>query len=78
MGINDIDGRAMGVGAVDYDDDGFTDIYVANDHTMNYLWHNNGGKGFTDMGNLPEQLSARPENPLSAWQSILPIIMVTD
>jgi len=50
MGIIDIDGRAMGVGAADYDDDGFVDIYVANDHTLNYLWHNNGGKGFTDRG----------------------------
>jgi hypothetical protein len=50
MGITDRDGRAMGVGAIDYDDDGFVDIYVANDHSMNYLWHNNGGKGFTDMG----------------------------
>lgn len=50
MGITDVDGRAMGVGAADYDDDGFVDIYVANDHTMNYLWHNNGGKSFTDMG----------------------------
>ncbi|MFN8255876.1 MAG: CRTAC1 family protein [Bacteroidales bacterium] len=50
MGINDIDGRAMGSGAIDYDDDGFVDIYVANDHSLNYLWHNNAGKGFTDMG----------------------------
>ena len=50
MGIIDVDGRAMGVGAADYDDDGFVDIYVANDHSMNYLWHNNGGKGFTDVG----------------------------
>jgi hypothetical protein len=50
MGIIDLDGRAMGVGAADYDDDGFVDIYVANDHSMNYLWHNNGGKSFTDMG----------------------------
>jgi hypothetical protein len=50
MGITDLDGRAMGVGAADYDEDGFVDIYVANDHSMNYLWHNNGGKGFTDMG----------------------------
>jgi enediyne biosynthesis protein E4 len=50
MGIKDLDGRAMGVGAADYDDDGFVDIYVANDHSMNYLWHNNGGKSFTDMG----------------------------
>jgi hypothetical protein len=50
MGIKDVDGRAMGVGAADIDDDGFVDIYVANDHSMNYLWHNNGGKGFTDIG----------------------------
>ena len=50
MGIIDIDGRAMGVGAADYDDDGFMDIYVANDHTVNYLWHNDEGNGFTDRG----------------------------
>ena len=52
MGIVDIDGRAMGVGAADYDDDGFVDIYVANDHTVNYLWHNDQGQGFTDKGTL--------------------------
>ena len=38
--------------AVDYDDDGFMDIYVANDHTLNYLWHNDGGKKFTDRGTM--------------------------
>jgi enediyne biosynthesis protein E4 len=52
MGITDIDGRAMGVGSIDYDDDGFQDIYVANDHTLNYLWHNDAGKGFTDRGTM--------------------------
>jgi hypothetical protein len=52
MGIVDTDGRAMGVGAADYDNDGFTDIYVANDHTVNYLWHNEGGKKFTDRGTM--------------------------
>ena len=50
MGITDIDGRAMGVGAADYDVDGFVDIYVANDHTVNYFWHNDAGKGFTNRG----------------------------
>lgn len=50
MGIIDIDGRAMGVGAADYDDDGYVDIYVANDHTLNYLWHNERGKKFVDRG----------------------------
>jgi len=52
MGIIDIDGRAMGVGAADYDNDGFMDIYVANDHTVNYLWHNDEGNGFTDRGTM--------------------------
>jgi len=52
MGITDIDGRAMGVGAADYDDDGWVDIYVANDHTLNYLWHNEGGKRFVDNGTM--------------------------
>jgi hypothetical protein len=52
MGIKDLDGRTMGVGAADYDNDGFMDIYVANDHTLNYLWHNDGGKGFTDRGTM--------------------------
>lgn len=52
MGIKDIDGRGMGVGAADYDDDGFVDVFVANDHTVNYMWHNDGGKGFTDRGTM--------------------------
>lgn len=52
MGITDIDGRAMGVGAADYDDDGWVDIYVANDHTLNYLWHNEAGKKFVDKGTM--------------------------
>jgi hypothetical protein len=52
MGITDIDGRAMGVGAADYDDDGFVDIYVANDHTLNYLWHNEKGLRFVDKGTM--------------------------
>jgi hypothetical protein len=50
MGITDVDGRSMGVGAADVDDDGFVDVFVANDHTLNYLWHNEGGKHFTDLG----------------------------
>lgn len=52
MGIMDVDGRAMGVGTVDYDDDGYMDIYVANDHTLNYLWHNDKGQKFTDRGTM--------------------------
>ena len=52
MGITDMDGRAMGVGAADVDNDGYVDIYVANDHTLNYLWYNEGGKHFTNKGTM--------------------------
>lgn len=41
-----------GLGAVwgDYDNDGWPDLYVANDAGPNYLYHNNGNGTFTDMG----------------------------
>ncbi|MFC2125491.1 CRTAC1 family protein [Bacteroidota bacterium] len=50
MGVYRPDGRAMGVGSADYDGDGFMDIYVANDHMINYLWHNESGQAFKDNG----------------------------
>ncbi len=50
MGISNPDGRAMGVGAADFDNDGFMDIFVANDHMINNIYHNDAGKGFTDQG----------------------------
>ncbi len=39
-GISRYKGRAMGVTAADFDLDGFPDIYVANDKTENFLFHN--------------------------------------
>ena len=42
-GIVDRDGRGLGVVAADLDDDGRVDLYVANDTTANFLFHNLGG-----------------------------------
>ncbi len=42
-------GRAMGVLTVDYDDDGWPDIFVANDNTANFLYHNNGNGTFSEL-----------------------------
>jgi hypothetical protein len=39
-GIGAYIGRAMGVTAADFDGDGWPDIYVANDRTENFLFHN--------------------------------------
>lgn len=43
-------GRAMGVLSADYDDDGWPDIFVANDAMQNYMYHNNGNGTFTESG----------------------------
>jgi len=42
-------GRALGVAFADYDGDGFTDIFVANDGMQQYLFHNNGNGTFTEV-----------------------------
>jgi hypothetical protein len=42
-------GRGMGVAIADYDGDGFMDIFVANDDSPNFLFHNVGGKRFEEV-----------------------------
>jgi hypothetical protein len=44
--------RAYGFGVVatDYDDDGFVDLFVANDSNPNFLYHNRGNGRFENVG----------------------------
>jgi len=42
-------GRGMGVAIADYDGDGYTDVFVANDVAPNQLFHNIGGKRFEEV-----------------------------
>ncbi len=44
-------GRTMGVTAADYDNDGWDDIYVANDRTENFLFHNKHDGTFEEVAN---------------------------
>ena len=48
-GIGSYKGRTMGVTAADFDDDGYSDIYVANDKTENFLFHNKGDGTFEEI-----------------------------
>jgi tetratricopeptide (TPR) repeat protein len=43
-------GKGMGVAIADYDDDGFVDVFVANDTLPNFLFRNNGRGGFEEIG----------------------------
>jgi len=42
-------GKGMGVAFADYDNDGFTDVFISNDTFPNFLLHNNGDGTFTDV-----------------------------
>ena len=48
-GIGAYKGRTMGVAAADYDGDGYPDIYVANDKTENFLFHNKHDGTFAEV-----------------------------
>lgn len=49
-GIGEGLGRGLGVMASDLDDDGWLDLYVANDGTENFLWHNQKDGTFKNVG----------------------------
>lgn len=51
-GIAAVAGPALGVAAADFDGDGWTDIYVANDGAANHLWMNRRDGTFEESGLL--------------------------
>jgi len=51
-GIAAARGNGLGVLCCDFDGDGWIDIYVANDQTPAFLWHNNGNGSFQETAAL--------------------------
>ena len=49
-GVANPKGKGLGVSFADYDGDGFTDIFVANDSVQCFLYHNNGNGTFSEVG----------------------------
>jgi hypothetical protein len=47
-GVGDPTSKSLGVAVVDYDNDGWPDLFVANDTQPNKLYHNNKNGTFTD------------------------------
>ncbi|QEH34312.1 FG-GAP repeat protein [Aquisphaera giovannonii] len=51
-GMEEREGRGLGVVAADLDGDGLIDLFVANDTTANYFWRNMGGFRFEERAHL--------------------------
>ena len=51
-GVGKFRGNGLGVAVSDVDDDGWPDVFVANDAMPNFLFHNNKNGTFTEMGSL--------------------------
>ena len=51
-GVGGFRGNGLGVAVSDVDDDGWPDVFVANDAMPNFLFHNNGNGTFAEIASL--------------------------
>ena len=64
-GIRAVIGKGMGLGVADFDQDGWTDVFVANDTEPNYLFHNLGNGKFEEIGFVAGVAYPEAGRPLS-------------
>jgi hypothetical protein len=79
-------GKGLGIAIADYDRDGHTDIFVANDSMQEFLYHNKGNGTFEEVG-LPSGVAVDGDGRTYAGMGIdfsdynndgLPDLIVTD
>jgi len=63
------EGKNLSVGAADYDNDGWPDIFVANDGLYAYLYHNQHNGTFTEVG-LPAGMAVAGQGQIMAAMCI--------
>ena len=72
------EGKGLGVAFADFDGDGSTDIFVANDTVQSFLYRNNGDGRFEDVGpRWPASASTRTAGLRRAWASTSPTTTTT-
>jgi hypothetical protein len=64
-GINAFIGKGMSVTVADYDDDGFPDLFVANDKVFNFLLRNTGKGSFEELSFEAGVAAAQHGKPVS-------------
>jgi hypothetical protein len=73
-GIGSLPGRGLGVLCADFDQDGWDDIFIANDQQPNRLWINRQGKNFEDeavlRGLAVNSIGAVAANMGTAWGDV--------
>ena len=72
-GIFDATSKSLGVAMLDYDRDGWPDLFVANDTQPNKLYRNLRNGTFEESACAPASHSARTARPAPAWAWTPPI-----
>ena len=79
-------GKGLGIAIADYDRDGHTDVFVANDSMLEFLYHNRGNGTFEEVG-LPAEVAVDGDGRTYAGMGVafadynndgLPDLMITD
>ena len=76
-GIVAPEARVLGITSVDYNDDGWPDILVANDLTPSLLFANQGNGTFRELGAQTGLVLDEARSPMPGWVSMPPISTTT-